>query len=107
MSKEFITICPRCGSANTHQDLTKEMILWGGSTRHHCHDCKFSATFFPSIHKDDLTKFRNNIKKRSIEQNKQLSQYDVSKGYIKKWITIPILAAIAIILIFVIIGLFM
>ncbi|MBI2660860.1 hypothetical protein HYX09_01175 [Candidatus Woesearchaeota archaeon] len=63
-------------------DLSKDMVVWGGSTRWLCHDCNYSAMLFPEVPKSSLSTARKEITGKTIEQEKTINKLLVSKGFI-------------------------
>ncbi|HLC50689.1 MAG TPA: hypothetical protein VJI97_04665 [Candidatus Nanoarchaeia archaeon] len=83
---DFLLVCPKCGSTNVSNDLSKDMISWGGSTRYLCNDCDYSAIMFPEMKKTQISKFKSNISQRTPEEKRSIQKQEISKGFLDKTI---------------------
>lgn len=84
MKEDYVMICPKCSSVNVHPDLSKDMIVWGGSTRYVCNDCNFDSISFPEVKKSKLKLFKNKIQHRNKDEIKKLNKPAFSKGVTNK-----------------------
>jgi len=56
-------VCPKCGSTNVDRDTSVIVGNLGAlPDMYVCNDCENTSPFFPEIDKDDLPKFRKEIK---------------------------------------------
>ena len=67
-----IKICPKCGSINVHPDLSKDMIVWGGSTSMKCDNCGYSAILFPETLKSKIKDLKVKKIKKTEKAPKKL-----------------------------------
>lgn len=74
-------VCPKCGSTEVVNDLTRDMIVWNGSTRYLCKICDYSAPFFPEVLAEDVKEYEKSIGVRAKTEKETLEKYNVSKGF--------------------------
>ncbi|NTV24006.1 MAG: hypothetical protein HGA85_06585 [Nanoarchaeota archaeon] len=85
--KYFLT-CPRCGSTNVENDLSRDMVAWNTLNRYLCKNCNYSAPFFPEVSESGLPAFRKNIKFRTKRKKEIIERYSLSKGILNKKLSI-------------------
>jgi len=82
--KDFVLICPRCGSAEVENDLSRDMIVWSGSTRYLCRNCDYSSPFFPEVNITNISQYKYDLMNRSEDQKVIFESFSKSKGILNK-----------------------
>jgi predicted RNA-binding Zn-ribbon protein involved in translation (DUF1610 family) len=62
--KKYFKICPKCGSTNITTEFNNAAkISYGAPLDYTCDDCGFSSKVFLEITEEEITNFRESIKK--------------------------------------------
>ena len=107
MRKSFFLVCPRCGSTNVENDLSRDMLAWGGSTRKMCRNCNYSSIVIPEMRKEELKVFKKKIQKRKAKDRRRINETEISKGFTNKTLDLLLSSWYVFFIIFCIIYAFM
>jgi len=72
LPKEFVTICPKCGSINVETDFSNPLNwAYGMPPNYQCNECGYAGKFFPQIDKDKVKEFQSELRKEELKKNQK------------------------------------
>jgi len=77
-SKNFIKICPKCGSINVQTDFSNPVVWdYGTPAKYKCNSCGYLASTFPEVLAKKIADFKKKLKKENKISNLKLVKEDL------------------------------
>lgn len=84
-NKNFVRICPKCGSTSVQTDFSNPVVwAYGTTTKFRCNSCSYVGNLFPEISKDNLKDYKEELEEEIKKGQIKISDretIDSSTGY--------------------------